>query len=483
MKNGILVFLLVAALGLRFCSLGRHSYRGTEVGTISAASGSFVQTVEAGRCGRSPLFSMVLLHGWIKIFPGTEFATRGLSALFGALSVIPLFFLARRLTGRKTALMAACLVAISPFHILLSRTVQDFGLSLFLATASLTLFLYWCEENKGFPWYVATTILMLYSGPFLFLILIGEWLYFFVRWRTTKGMWKIWLIGQLLIVAAYSYWIWDIFKIFPGEWQTFDRLPTTLGVAGKAVYAFYAFSLGETVLPWKWWVVCPATIVFAGTSLFSLTRIKRNYRILPFVTIFLLIPMAPIFTNRGAPEYLIAASIAYYVLLAMGIKAMKAPISWILLGLIILFNGYSLFNLYTDKQYHTQGLTDDWRLISTYTEKESVVRQMPVVAYHGSFVHYYKGGNLITFDPRDPEDTQAKLANMDRILFVDTPGSGVFSSNDDRIHQFKKWLDQNFLCVQSVGFFENEEYETKRKFIKRSFPRFRVQVLVYERED
>lgn len=512
MKRQIFIFVvcLVIAFGLRCYKLGDHSYRGTEVGTISVASTSIIKLFAADL--RCPFFRLIL-HGWMNLLSKEvhlqkEFATRLLSVIFGALAIIPLYYLTKSLIDKKVAIISAYLATISPFYILISRTAEDFTLSLLLVALSLLLFLHWCEEGKGLPWYIIATILMLYSGPLLFLVLIGEWIYFGLRWQSTKERLKLWLIGQVLIFILYSYGIVHFFQVFSGEYQAFDRLPVS-SVLLKAIYAFYTFSVGETVLPWNWKIVLPAGYIYAGISAFGLTKIKRKYRSLSFIILFLLLPIVPIFTNRGAPEYCICTSIAYYILLAIGISAMRPPISIPILVAITFFNVYSLTNLYTDKEYHNQSFTDNWRLITKYVEEECKNEKLKVksvkldvgadtslrggvelrpyiVAYHGSFIWYYKevqphGDNLIVLDTRNPEFTEAKLMSTNKVLFVHTPGSGVFSSDDRGIYKFKEWLDQNFLCTHTVGFFENEDYEIKRKLLKRTFPRFRVQVFTYER--
>ncbi len=323
---------------------------------------------------------------------------------------------------------------------------------------------------------------MLYSGPLLFPILIGEWIYFGFRWQITKNRLKMWLIGQIFLLFIYSYWIVRFLQTFPEEYQAFDRLPTIFGTISKVTYAFYTFSLGNTILPWNWKVVLPAAFVFVLISAFGLTRLKRKYRSLSFIMVFLLLPLAPIFTNRGAPEYCIGASLVYYILLAISIGRLRTPISIIAIGLITFFSSYSLHNLYADKEYHTQSLTDNWRLITKYVEQE-VNENTKVVAYHQSFIWYYNLPNLVVLDVGNLEKSQEELIETKKIIFVHTPLSGICSSDDQKVCEFKEWLDQNFSCVQSIGFFENKDYEIKRKFLKRPFPRFRVQIFLYERRE
>lgn len=67
------------------------------------------------------------------LFGVTEFAVRFPSAFIGALSIFPLYFLASALFGRKSiGFIAAGLLAVSPWHIVLSRATSESIIGLFL---------------------------------------------------------------------------------------------------------------------------------------------------------------------------------------------------------------------------------------------------------------------------------------------------------------------------------------------------------------
>ncbi|ERN40896.1 hypothetical protein KR51_00026090 [Rubidibacter lacunae KORDI 51-2] len=88
-----------------------------------------------------PLF-FLLVHGWMQIFapeggwPALT-AARSLSALLGALSVPALYVLMRMAGTRRMALIAAMLMALSPFGIFLAREARHYTLAELLAIASL----------------------------------------------------------------------------------------------------------------------------------------------------------------------------------------------------------------------------------------------------------------------------------------------------------------------------------------------------------
>ena len=77
----------------------------------------------------------------VAVFGLTPFAVRFPSALFGSLTVLLIYFLTLKLLkSRPTALISAFLLAISPWHLQLSRAGFEANLGLFLTTLGAWLF-------------------------------------------------------------------------------------------------------------------------------------------------------------------------------------------------------------------------------------------------------------------------------------------------------------------------------------------------------
>ncbi|MEK7502711.1 MAG: glycosyltransferase family 39 protein [Patescibacteria group bacterium] len=82
----------------------------------------------------------------IKIFGLNEFAVRFPSALFGVLTVISTYFLVKRIFWKSKlkesyALMSALILAISPWHIMLSRAAFEANVATFFIVLGIWLFL------------------------------------------------------------------------------------------------------------------------------------------------------------------------------------------------------------------------------------------------------------------------------------------------------------------------------------------------------
>ncbi|MEK7160102.1 MAG: glycosyltransferase family 39 protein [Patescibacteria group bacterium] len=92
----------------------------------------------------------------VKIFGLNEFAARFPSALFGTLTVLLTFFLVRRIFQRSKnkeliALLSAFFLAISPWHILLSRAAFEANIATFFIIAGVWAFLAGIQDRR---WYL-----------------------------------------------------------------------------------------------------------------------------------------------------------------------------------------------------------------------------------------------------------------------------------------------------------------------------------------
>ncbi len=85
--------------------------------------------------GHPPLF-YVLLHGWMLVFGQGNLAVRSLSGLFG-LALFPLVWIAgKRLAGRRGAVSATVVLALSPYAIRYSTETRMYSLVMVLALAA-----------------------------------------------------------------------------------------------------------------------------------------------------------------------------------------------------------------------------------------------------------------------------------------------------------------------------------------------------------
>lgn len=103
----------------------------------------------------------------IKFLGLTEFAVRFPSALFGVLTVILLFFLTENIfKNRFIAFLSAFLLAISPWHIIITRATSETSVAIFLVTLGTYLFFVGTEKKK--LWYFFFTFLAFFTSFYFY---------------------------------------------------------------------------------------------------------------------------------------------------------------------------------------------------------------------------------------------------------------------------------------------------------------------------
>ena len=133
--------------------LGAKSFWRDEVSSVVFASGSLPDLLtiigrDREKVGLPNMATYYLVLDFWLALGETEARIRFLSVLAGAATVVPVFFLARRLGGPIAATSAALLFAVSPFVILWSREARGYSIAM-LATMILTWILVVAVERRS----------------------------------------------------------------------------------------------------------------------------------------------------------------------------------------------------------------------------------------------------------------------------------------------------------------------------------------------
>lgn len=138
-----------------------------------------------------------------------ELAVRFPSALFGVATVGLTFFLVKALfKNNSLALLAMFLVAISPWHLHLSRVESESNAAVFLVTCAVLLFL---QSLKGKIWLIIPSFVLFsltyftYAGNYIFTTLLILGLFFIYRTQIKKD--KVLLTGLALFIFLSGF-IW-----------------------------------------------------------------------------------------------------------------------------------------------------------------------------------------------------------------------------------------------------------------------------------
>ena len=100
----------------------------------------------------------------IALFGLNEFGVRITPVIYGTLTVLLLYFLAKEISDKKEiGLISAFLLAISPWHIQLTRASFESGFSVFWVTLGALLFLKGFKKKKYWIWSIVPFVLAIYT--------------------------------------------------------------------------------------------------------------------------------------------------------------------------------------------------------------------------------------------------------------------------------------------------------------------------------
>lgn len=148
------------------------------------------------------------------VFGTNEFAVRFPAAIFGALSVIALFYLASRISKNQIAgLCSAAILAVLPWHIVLSRTTSESVIALFFIILGTYFGICFLETQSKKD--IALTIIFLFASYLFYhtarLIVPFILLYFVIvsakDWTLSKSrvIWVVLLCVAIILTGIFVF--------------------------------------------------------------------------------------------------------------------------------------------------------------------------------------------------------------------------------------------------------------------------------------
>ncbi len=301
------------------------------------------------RIDQHPPLYYSLLHGWTRLVGDSELAVRALSALFSTLTVPVIHRLGRRVAGETAGLLAALILAVSPFHVRFAQEVRMYALfaleaslvMLALATISLP------QPTTPTPKlvtavYILSTAAALWThNTAIFLFLATTLFLLFLRSPAP-------LPRSLAPLLLWLPWLVPFIRQATGVYRRFwlpaPTWESVVGVIGAFLCDF---------LPWSLPGVCVVSVALAALALMGLARLRQKPIRAALLTIAFVTPIGgellvslwrPIFYART----LIWASLPLYVLMAVGLASWRRRSRLLIAALIALLavNGLALRNYY-----------------------------------------------------------------------------------------------------------------------------------------
>ena len=348
-----------------------------------------------------PLYYL-LLSLWLPLGSG-EGHVRLLSALFSVASIPLMYFVAKAIyEDIRAGLIAAAILAFSPFQIWYAQEARMYAMLTFLVLASALFFVLALRRGSASDWvgFVLATTLALYTdyGAIWYLMAIS--LFYLSRIKRFPRTFLGWAFSYVAITVLYAAWLPSLWKQTRQVTDSFWLPPPSFQTVLGTFLDFNSFNF-----PWMGVPVLYMSTVFVFTYI---VPNKEGWQ-RPFLTLWLFAPLGislvlslrqPIFLSRG----LIAASLGYYLLVTGTILQFRTRKTMIALLLPLL-----AMNLISIGHNAWQAEKEDWRAAAAYVAQEARGRGEGLIVFVPSyaelpFMYYFQQYGLALETQGYPED-------------------------------------------------------------------------------
>ncbi len=381
----ISIGLFIVALGLRFFRLSSQSLWLDEGGTWSEATGrSWLGLVGDLFSPRQsyPLYHL-LLKAWIGIFGDSELALRAPSAIAGAVAVVLLYHLARRLSTPTVALVAAGLLAINPFGLWQSQDAKVYSLlmaAVIWSNLRLLDLLDRAQAKQIWLW-LASVVLCLSLHRLALLQVLGQVLVLALHFK--QQPWQKWLwIGFGLLSIGFIAGIRFGLRQDPNA----PPIGRTIGVLQAAwlLLGRLSFDRSSSDLSWR---LLPVLVALAS-GLWLTWRNPHRTIILSLWLLPSLLFLAVLAAGSPLyePRYLSFSLPLFCMILALGLAGI-AQQRWLSAGSVVAIAGLSAWLVFQQPYgiWSGNAVKEDYRravqtLAEHVTPDDVVIVQPPYIA-------------------------------------------------------------------------------------------------------
>lgn len=430
-----LVAIFVIAVLLRFPSLGLKSVWLDEAASVRLATPVFENVDNI----HPPLY-YYLLHYAMALLGDSEAAIRLPSALFSLANVGLLYLLGRRLADRKTALLAAALLAVSPLDVWYAQEARMYA-AVACATLLMALGLVqggWTGFLLYFGGLLAGLHLIYFFAP-IWLVVSALWL---VYWRRSGGgplKVVLWLVTSGL--AWWLFWPW-----FPHLWRWIGNLLEAHWSlaplrAWLDVPALSPVTFGLVVVLGT---VVVAALAWFGASLLERERWRRPITLLAaggFVAVLLFVPVPRLYLGKRLLYTAWALVVLLVAWLALQSPTRRKLIVGILLGVSLVSSLVSAFVV----------PKDDWRGVAQTVQEEALdVAVWLDPGWNRLPYRYYDSEREVLHDSvAEIEEVAAQEGEL-WLVAERFHGRPIPSSPSEA------WLDENMELMEAIPFYRLE---------------------------
>ena len=465
-NSHVLFLLLLAAFALRLYRLGVASLWYDEtVSTFLARQDLVALTRHTAGDIHPPLYYYVL-HFWGQVAGWSQFSFAFVSLFFGVLTIALAYRAAREWFTARVALIAALLVAASPYNLWYSQEVRMYTMGALLGLASTYFFVRMFSRqspvasrqkilSREFIAYAILSALGMYTLYYFAFLLVFQNLAA-LAWLLSnrkseiinlKSEIAIWVASQFAILILYLPWLPIAFRQATDPpvppWRSFTALPNVL------IESFSALSLGQSLDPALTWPILFFIVLLIGFALWRGNRLIAQspnhpttqrpndpttqppnhlttglfllgYTFIPVLVIFVLSLWKPLYHVR----YVFLYSPGFYILWALGLASVfslrvnyRKYATSMLAGSLLLAAaiGYSDYNFWFDPRYAHDDLRDAVHYLAQHWRPGDAI--LINAGYTYTAFDYYSDlpvvwrGRLVDYPPPD-----VSLGTLQRLI-------------------------------------------------------------------
>lgn len=391
-KNTGITALFFLGTSLIIFGLSAHSFVFDEVFSLYASRNFSEMTKILWEQEANMWFYYLILHLWQKL--GTsEFIIRSLSGIIGSASLVVFWHVAKKLFGKKVALISVFLMLINVYFIITAQLARGYILSLFFTLVSMYIFTNF-DKKGGKVLYVISTALSVYTHFYAGFIFLSQILFAiltkkFKIYRLSFLTISILLSPILLSPSIHSHQVDWIVK------------PTLRNLVGTS----FVFA-GDYP---------PLLVIYSFLFIFLIPRLVENLRnpkyklillwlITPVLTSFLIsVLFKPIFQS----VYFLTSLPPFVILAGLAIKNIsKKHIKYLMLSTIFILSILRLSLWYrgdTRYKWVFRNNEDDFRHAVSLVNREA--KEGDVIAFYGYNnrlpYEFYSARNKLAYSERN----------------------------------------------------------------------------------
>lgn len=249
-ERSALLGVLVLAAGLRWELLGTRPLWLDEAYSVGVAGKTLYEILAFLRTSDAhPIGYYALLALWIRWFGVGLVEMRALSLICGVAAVFLTWRLSRQLFSPAIGIVAAAVVALNPFQIIVSNEIRMYPLLACLVLAS-TWTLWRASQSPGRLWwwgaYGASVALLGYTSYYSFFLVPAQILWVLLRGSLRPAIVNLCVAGGVAL-ALYLPWIPYALTLpdRPVPWRQPLHLDYVLSVVATQIFGGYLFKSGS----------------------------------------------------------------------------------------------------------------------------------------------------------------------------------------------------------------------------------------------